>query len=98
VQERTGSRHSQVLYREVNQRIREVSESFEADENVEFLCECGHEDCMTTLELTRAQFDGLLRDPGHVLLAAEHGASADGARILAEYESFIVVAAEAMRS
>jgi hypothetical protein len=48
------------LFREVNKRIREVSDGWGPDRGVEFLCECGREDCIVTFALTEAQFDGLL--------------------------------------
>lgn len=89
---------SQCLYREVNKRIREVSEAFGSYGKVGFLCECGHEDCVVTFELTQAQYDDLLSDPGGALLASEHRASLDGARVLAEYDAFIVVAADLRRA
>jgi hypothetical protein len=41
---------------------------------------------------------GCWATPERVLLAVEHRASSDSARVLAEYDTFIVVAAEAMRS
>jgi hypothetical protein len=89
-----GNRRNQLLYREVNRRIREVSDSFGSDGKVRLICECGREDCAATFELTQAQFDGLLDDPTRVLLATKHGPARDGARVLAEYDKFIVLAAD----
>jgi hypothetical protein len=89
-----GNRRNQLLYREVNRRIREVSDSFGSNEKVRLICECGREDCAATFELTYAQFDGLLDDPRRVLLATKHRPSGDGARVLAEYDKFIVLAAD----
>jgi len=86
-------RLNQVLCREVNQRIREVSDRWGPDGAVEFLCECGRDHCTATLVLTEAQFDGLLADEKRVVLASEHRSEADGHRILAEYDGFVVVAA-----
>ena len=91
VQNQTGNQLTQSLYRAVNERIREVSKDFGSDSKVGFLCECGREDCIVTFELTQAQYDGLLSDTGRVLLASEHRASLNGARVLAEYDAFIVV-------
>jgi hypothetical protein len=89
-----GNRRNHFLYREVNKRIREVSQSFAADGPVQFLCECGREDCTATFELTQAQLDGLLSDASRMLLAADHEPSRNGARVLAEYDKFLVVAAD----
>jgi hypothetical protein len=98
VQESIASQHNQLLYREVNRRIREVSDFFGSDENVEFVCECGNGDCIATFKLAQGQLDGLLKDPSHHLLAAEHSATSYGGQVLAEYETFFVVVAEAAHS
>ena len=89
----TGNKH-QRLYREVNKRIREVSDLFGKDGPVEFLCECGREHCTATFALTQAQFDGLASGAERVLLAAEHRRSLNGRRIVAEYQDFLVLAAD----
>jgi hypothetical protein len=89
-----GDRRNQLLFREVNQRIREVSDGWGPDGAVEFLCECGHEECVATFALTEAQFDGLLGNEDRFVLASEHRSEANGHRILAEYDDFLVVAAE----
>ena len=86
-------RRNQLLYREVNKRIREVGDSSASDERAGFLCECGEPDCTETFELTRSQFDGLLSDPNRVLLATQHRAYRNGERVVAEYDTFVVVAA-----
>jgi hypothetical protein len=91
-----GSRQHQLLYREVNKRIREFGPGSAADEHLEFLCECGLEDCTSTIQLTEAQFDGLLAEPGRMLLTVEHGYQANGARVIAEYDGFMVVRNEAL--
>lgn len=88
-----GNLRGQRLYRDVNKRIREVGIGFGVEGPAHFLCECGQDDCTSTLELTLAQFDGLLDDPGRVLLAAEHRGSLNGQRVIAEYDNFVVVAA-----
>jgi 3-oxoacyl-[acyl-carrier-protein] synthase III len=90
-----GSRRNQRLYREVNQHIREVTESFGTDGPAEFLCECGRDDCTATVEFTRVQYDSLLGDGGGaVLLAAEHARGLNGNRVLAENGRFVIVAAD----
>jgi hypothetical protein len=44
--------------------------------------------------LTEAQFDGLLRNEERFVLASEHRSQANGHRILAEYDGFLVIAAQ----
>ena len=90
---RNGDTRDQVLCREVNTRIRDVSDRWGPDGAVEFLCECGHEHCTATVVLTEAQFDGLLGNEDRFVLASEHRSEVNGHRILAEYDGFLVVAA-----
>ena len=66
------SDQGQRLSREVNLRIREVTGRFPANGPIEFLCECGREDCAVTIELTEEQWDGLAGDRDFVLVTAEH--------------------------
>lgn len=87
-----GARTDHRFVREVNKRIRTVSSSLGTDGSVEVLCECGRPDCGQTLVLSEAQFDGLLESPHYLLLAAEHRSTLDGRRILAAYETFVIVA------
>ena len=82
----------QRLYREVNGRIREVSESFGANGPAEFLCECGRDDCTATIEFNHAQYDALLSHDNCVLLAAVHADAIDGHRVVTEDERFLLVA------
>ena len=89
-----GTTRDRLLYREVNKRIREVSETFGADGRPRFLCECGTTDCTATFELTLAQFDGLLSDSARVLLSASHRPLVTDGKVLAEYDGFLVVAAD----
>jgi hypothetical protein len=45
------------LFRDLNERIREVSESLLADgAPLEFICECARESCLDRLKLTPEQF------------------------------------------
>jgi hypothetical protein len=91
---RNGDRRNQLLFREVNKRIREVSDGWGPNGGVEFVCECGREDCTATFALNEAQFDGLLGNGDRFVLASEHRSEPNGQRILAEYDGFLVVAAE----
>jgi hypothetical protein len=88
-----GGRQKQRLYRNVNNRIREVVRALPADGPVDFLCECGEDSCAATIELTHAQWRSLFCEEESVLLAAEHsGAAADGRRVIAENGRFSLVA------
>jgi hypothetical protein len=60
------------LLREVNTRIREISDGFGApDGSYRLLCECGDEDCAERLDVPIGQYDELRRTGGF-LFAAGH--------------------------
>lgn len=50
---------NELLFREVNERIADVSQKFEVEGETEFLCECGQQACLETLLLTRAQYEAV---------------------------------------
>jgi hypothetical protein len=61
------------LFRELNERIRDVSISLlGAGEPVEFICECAHESCLDRLMLTREQFQEVRDDPTWFFVAPGH--------------------------
>jgi hypothetical protein len=65
-----------LLFREVNERIRDVSQSWaEASEPVEFLCECGHGECSELLGLTIADYDEVRSAPNRFMLLRGHEAA-----------------------
>jgi hypothetical protein len=69
--ERTAGRN-QALFREVNERIAEVGDRVELDE-AEFLCECADQECVTMVQLTRAQYEDVrASDPAHFFVAPGH--------------------------
>ncbi len=61
------------LFRELNERIREVSESLlDAGDPVEFICECARETCLDRMLLTRGQFDEVREDPRRFFVVPGH--------------------------
>jgi len=74
---RTGGRviaaelNGKALLREVNTRIREMSDRFgTTDGSYRLLCECGREDCEERLEVPVAEYDDLRRRSGFLLAPA----------------------------
>lgn len=61
------------LFREVNQRIRDVSASWiDTSEPVGFLCECGDRDCIDVLELGVADYEAIRSVPNRFLVRQGH--------------------------
>ena len=60
------------LFREVNERIAEVNEGFEVAGQTDFLCECGRNQCLETVQLSRPEYEAVRAEgdrfvvrPGH---------------------------------
>jgi hypothetical protein len=80
---------NEALFREVNERVREVSE-VGPRERTEFLCECGDSECTESISLTLAEYEGLRADP--LLFGVKPGhAIPDVEEVVAENERFQTV-------
>jgi hypothetical protein len=83
---------NQSLYREVNERIRDLNERFDAALSAEatWVCECADTECCEPIALTLAEYEQLRSRPnrfavvpGHVVKTVE--------RIVEAHESYVVV-------
>ena len=79
---------SQILFREVNERLRETLDAF--DGPIEFLCECSQEDCIETIPLALEEYERLrahsnlfVVTPDHETLAVE--------RVVDQGDSYLLV-------
>ena len=72
--ERVGK--NEALFREVNERIMEMSDQFTAfagdDEALEFVCECSDPGCHTAVRLRPADYEVVRRTATTFLVAPEH--------------------------
>jgi hypothetical protein len=78
------------LFREVNERISEVNEDFDVDGHIEFLCECGRQTCLETLQLSRSEYERVRTEgdrfvvrPGHEDTSVE--------RVVERHDDFVIV-------
>lgn len=64
---------NEALFREVNERIREISSSFTRDDSTYgFVCECSDPDCTKRVVLTRAEYEDVRSDPTRFVVAKGH--------------------------
>jgi len=64
---------NEALFREVNERIREVSDNFGEDqETYDFVCECSDAACTQRVVLTRAQYEDVRSDPTRFVVVKGH--------------------------
>ena len=82
---------TQVLYREVNERAREIDEQFEPRDSIEVMCECGR-GCTERLEIPLADYKRARRELTYFLVAASHLAS-DVDRVVEDRGPWLLVEA-----
>jgi hypothetical protein len=92
----TGERigKNEALFREVNERIKEVSAGqfgFEPSDHAEFVCECSLEECHDAVPMTRPEYEEVRANASHFLVAPGHIWSTAAERTVAEYDRFWVV-------
>ena len=76
---------TQSVFREVNERIEEIS----AVES-EVLCECSSRECLKTIPLTLEEYEAVRRVPTHFLVAPGHVVR-EIERVVEENERYVVV-------
>lgn len=92
-EEMVRAARNQTLFREVNEKIEGLNESFEqtADAGSSWLCECADEGCTEPVQMTLDEYEQLRAHPnrfavlpGHVYPEVEY--------IVEEHEQYVVVA------
>ena len=66
---------NEALFREVNERIRSVSEDWakgDRTSRIDFVCECSRESCFETVALTVADYEEVRSDPRRFLIVTGH--------------------------
>lgn len=92
-QEQVASRQrarNEVFFREVNERIKDVSTRSGGDDLI-VLCECGRPECLEQLEITLAEYERVRAHDtwfivarGHVIPEDEQPLKADGDHVVVE--------------
>jgi len=84
-------RKNATMFRSVNERIRELTRSWDVDELVYFVCECGDERCTRPVGLTLDAFERIVSGvAGNAIVHSEHGVN--GWRVLESGGEYLVVA------
>lgn len=64
---------NEALFRDVNERIREISDNFEQrGATYDFLCECSDPACSERVVLTRAEYEDVRSEPTRFVVAKGH--------------------------
>ena len=67
----SGARR-QVLFRDLNEEIRRIADSFDVDEALELCCECELGECFARLSVSHQQYEAVRRFPTRFLVLADH--------------------------
>jgi hypothetical protein len=79
------------LFREVNERIREISvERWAPPDRIGFLCECGDTECANVVSLAVAEYDAIRSVPNRFLLIHGHE-SPDSEAVVARSNGYVIV-------
>lgn len=81
---------NEVLFREVNERIKEVNEPVAPGDRSDYLCECGNRDCTEPVALTLVEYEQLRSEPTHFAVVSGHIAP-DVEHVIAENDRYVVV-------
>ena len=82
------SAKNEVIFREVNERVREVMPS--DDGGIDFLCECGDEDCVEQITLTTGEYEHVRDDPVQFFVKPGHQIP-DVEEVMEENDRFLLV-------
>jgi hypothetical protein len=80
---------TEALFRDVNERIAESAQRFDAD-STEFVCECADPSCTTRLEATLEEYEEVREDGATFLLTPGH-ADKDIERVVHDRGRFHIV-------
>lgn len=86
----SGARR-QVLFRDLNEEIRRIADSFDADEALELCCECELGECRARVFVSHQQYEAVRRFPTRFLVLADHVGPEDRiVEVLSRTDSVVV--------
>jgi hypothetical protein len=82
---------NEVLFRDVNERLRELGEGFSMiTEEAEFVCECGNTACTSPVRMSLSTYEEIRSDPKHFFVIKGHEVP-EVEKVLSEREGYLVV-------
>ena len=78
------------VFREVNERIAEITGTWEWEEKQGFLCECAAGGCTEAIWLTRAEYEGIRAEQTQFVAVAGHE-RAEEERVVGRNNGYVVV-------
>ena len=81
---------NEALFREVNERIKRMSDHLDRTDEADFICECGDAGCTHPITLTLAEYEQVRPRGTHIAVVPGHVVP-DIERVVARYPRFAVV-------
>ena len=84
---------NEALFRDVNERVRELNEAYPFTVPTTFVCECANTGCFERVDLTPAEYEAVRRHPARFLVFPDdsHVAPPDVERVAERHDSYWVV-------
>lgn len=80
----------QALFREVNEQIEQLNETFGTDGEESFVCECGNPECTQAIALPRSEYERIRGHANRFAIALNHE-DPEVERLVEENERYAVV-------
>ena len=77
------------IFRDVNERIADLTAGWGWGETQGFLCECADSNCAEGIQLTRAEYESIRSSPTHFVLLPGHEQPGDP--VAEHHERFVIV-------
>ena len=81
---------NEVRFRDQNEWINGMSQSFGIEGPTTFVCECGDGACTVAIEMTKFEYESVRSDPRHFALAVDHE-NPETEHIVTEFARYAVV-------
>jgi hypothetical protein len=82
---------NEIIFREVNERLRELGESFSfVSEIAEFVCECANTSCTERIQMQLPEYEQIRSNPRWFLIIPGHEET-DYERVIERREEYVVV-------
>jgi hypothetical protein len=63
---------NEALFREVNERLEELAQSFAQPETLDLICECGNASCASRIEMDRKEYEQVRSDSATFAIVKGH--------------------------
>ena len=63
---------NEALFREVNERLEELAQSFARPETLDLICECGNASCASRIEMDRKEYEQVRSDSATFAIVKGH--------------------------